>query len=315
MSVAIGLVGARGYVGREMIALIAAHPEFDLAFAGSRELAGTRVSKLAPEYKGALTFSQTAPEDVGRAGADAVVLGLPNGKSAPFIAALEELSPATVVLDLSGDHRDAEGWAYGLPELERDGLRGARRIANPGCYATAAQLALAPVADLVRGPATVFGVSGWSGAGTRPSRKTDPDALKDNIQPYGLQGHAHEAEIARGVGLDIRFHPSVAPFFRGLTVVASADLARDAEGAARARFRAAYAEEPFVMVQDDAAEPAAVAGTHLCRIGAIASDARRRFVATAALDNLLKGAASQAIQNLNLAFELPETTGLDPAAS
>ncbi len=312
MSISIGLVGARGYVGRELIDLINAHPELSLAYASSRELAGKPVSGLSPSFDGDLEFEALEAGDVGARKVDAIVLGLPNGLSAPFVTAINDEAPDTRLVDLSGDHRAAADWVYGLPELNRETIRNARRIANPGCYATAAQLALAPVRDAVRGPATVFGVSGWSGAGTTPSRKNDPDAVRDNIQPYALSGHAHESEIARGVNLDIRFHPSVAPFFRGLTVVASAMIDPSIANTVEERFEAAYAAEPFVILQKDAAEPAAAADRHDCIVGAVSADKDGRFVATAALDNLLKGAASQAVQNLNLAFGLPETTGLNP---
>lgn len=310
MSISVGLVGARGYVGRELIDLIDARSDLDLAYAASRELAGRSLRELSPQFEGDLEFEALEPADIGARRVDAIILGLPNDLSAPFVEAVDASRPQTCIVDLSGDHRAAKGWVYGLPELKREPIREARRIANPGCYATAAQLALAPVRNIVRGPATVFGVSGWSGAGTKPSRKNDPEALRDNIQPYALSGHAHEAEIARGIDLAVRFHPSVAPFFRGLTIVASAMIDPAQARSVADRFAAAYADEPFVSLQAEPAEPAAVAGRHDCLIGGIAADAEGRFVATAALDNLLKGAASQAMQNLNLAFELPETAGL-----
>ena len=314
MTIRIGLIGARGYVGRDVLSLIAAHPDCELAYASSREWAGRPVREAAEAIDTDLEFEALGPDAAAAREVDAVILGLPNGKSAPFVEAIAAAREETCLIDLSGDHRAAEGWVYGLPELARPPIEGARRIANPGCYATAAQLALAPVAPFIDGPATVFGVSGWSGAGTTPSRKNDPDALKDNIQPYGLIGHGHEAEIARGAGLDVRFHPSVADYFRGLVVVVSAGLKPGADRAAiNATYQDRYADEAFVVYSDDVAEPAAVADTHLCRVGGLAiSPQSDRFVVTAALDNLLKGAASQAMQNLNLAFGLHEATGLAP---
>jgi len=309
----VGLIGARGYAGREMLRLIAGHPELELAFASSRELAGRPVRDAAPEVEDDVAFEALSPDEASARGADAIILGLPNGASRSFVERFDAVSPDAILVDLSGDHRADPAWVYGLPEISGRLLAGVRRIANPGCYATAAQLALKPVASRITGPATVFGVSGWSGAGTTPSRRNNPDALRDNVQPYGLAAHAHEPEIARGAGCEIRFFPSVAPFFRGLTVIVSARMAHHADAESLRRlYDDAYRGAAFVRLQDDPAEPVSVSGTHLCVIGGVTARAGGDVVATAALDNLLKGAASQAVQNLNIALGLDETTGLTP---
>lgn len=313
MTIGVGLVGARGYTGREMLSLIGAHPGLDLVYASSREWAGQPVAEAGAAIDTDVVFEALGPDGAADRRADVVILGLPNGKCAPFVHAIRAVKADTVLLDLSADHRADAGWVYGLPELDRSHLPGARAIANPGCYATAGQLALAPMAAMIDGTAHVYGVSGWSGAGTTPSRKNDPKALQDNIQPYALMGHNHEPEMARGAGVDVRFLPSVGDFFRGLVVTVSARL-RPGVGTAdlRQAFGDAYDGEPLVRVQDQPAEPAGVAGTRLCVIGGLAVDEARGCVAvTAALDNLLKGAASQAMQNLNLALGFDEQTALD----
>src|SRR4029079_689307 len=141
-----------------------------------------------------------SPEDVAGEKLDAYVLALPNGASGAYVEAIAAARPDLVIVDLSADHRFTSSWVYGQPERKRAEIRGARHIANPGCYATAMQLALAPLVPLLEGPANVFGVSGYSGAGTTPSPRNDPEALRDNLMPYALVGHMHEREVTRHVG-------------------------------------------------------------------------------------------------------------------
>jgi N-acetyl-gamma-glutamyl-phosphate reductase len=308
----IGLVGARGYVGSELIRLLAAHPGFELAFVSSRERAGQPLRAHEPDYRGDLAYVSHGPDAAAGQGVDALVLALPNGKAAPFVAAVEAAAPDTVLLDLSADYRFDPAWHYGLPELGRAGAAHARRISNPGCYATAMQLAIAPMLDLLDGPVQCFGVSGYSGAGTTPSDRNDPDQLRDNLMPYALAGHVHEREVARRLGHAVEFMPHVAPHFRGLTVTANLRLARPLETAAvAARYRERYAGEPLVRVLDAAPWVSAIAGRHHAEVGGftLAEDGRR-LVVVATLDNLLKGAATQALQNLNLAFGFDETAGI-----
>lgn len=196
--VALGLVGARGHTGAELVRLVAGHPGFELAFVSSRELAGQRLADHVAEYRGELRYARIEHADLARQGADAFVLALPNGKSAECMAAIDAAGTQPVVVDLSADHRFDPAWHYGLPELTRAAAAGRRRIANPGCYASAMQFAIAPVRDLVDGPVQCFGVSGYSGAGTTPSDRNDPAKLRDNLMPYGLVGHVHEREsVAR----------------------------------------------------------------------------------------------------------------------
>ena len=169
----VGIVGARGYTGAELIRLLAGHPAIELAFVSSRELAGQRVAEHNPAYSGALCYENLDAEAVAAKGVDAVVLALPNGLAAPFVAAIDAVRPQTVIVDLSADYRFDPSWYYGLPELTRSRAAGKTRIANPGCYATGMQLAIAPMRDVLAGPPQCFGVSGWSGAGTTPSDKNN----------------------------------------------------------------------------------------------------------------------------------------------
>lgn len=309
MTTRIGLVGARGHTGRELLRLIAARDELELVFASSRELAGQPVRDVAPEFNTALVFEALGPEAVAARGVDAVILALPNGAAGPFVAAIEAASPDTVIVDLSADYRFDDAWTYGLPEIHgREALRTSKRIANPGCYATAGQLAIAPLRGRLAADPHVFGVSGYSGAGTTPSRKNDLEALRDNLMPYALTGHLHEQEMSRQLGLDVRFTPHVAAFFRGIVATVHVSLAEPmTRDALIALYQAAYRGEPLVRVTDETPEirdgadaPGAVIGGF-----GVSADGRHAVI-VCALDNLLKGAAVQALQNLCLALGLPE---------
>jgi N-acetyl-gamma-glutamyl-phosphate reductase len=310
--ISLGLVGARGYVGAELIRLVAAHPRFALAFVSSRERDGQRLADHEPAYAGDLRYTNLGPEAVAGQGVDALVLALPNGMAAGFVAALDWVAADPVVVDLSADYRFDDSWHYGLPELTRARAAGARRISNPGCYATAMQLAVAPMRDALAGPVQCFGVSGYSGAGTSPSDKNDPEKLRDNLMPYALAGHIHEREVTRQLGHPVEFMPHVAPHFRGITLTANLHLARSfSRDEVVQRYREAYAGEPLVAVSDEAPWVSRIAGRHGVEVGGFTlADDGRRLVVVSTLDNLLKGAATQALQNLNLAFGLPETMGI-----
>ncbi len=311
-SIKIGLVGARGYVGAELIGLIAVHPQFELAFVSSREREGQPLSGHEPGYAGALRYVAHGPDAAAAQGVDALILALPNQKAAPFVAAVDACAPDTVVVDLSADYRFDGAWYYGLPELTRVRYTGQRRISNPGCYATAMQLAIAPMLDALDGPVQCFGVSGWSGAGTTPSDKNDPEKLRDNLMPYALTGHVHEREAMRQLDHPIEFMPHVAAYFRGLTITANLRLSRPfASEGVLARYHQLYEGEPLVRVSGDAPWVSRIVGSHGVELGGFTlSQDGRRLVLVATLDNLLKGAATQALQNLNLAFGLPEHSGI-----
>ena len=304
----IGIVGARGHTGAELIRLFAGHPRLELAFVSSRELAGQRVGDQINEYSGALRYENLEAGAVAEKRADAVVLALPNGKAAPYVDAVNAAKSDTVIVDLSADYRFDERWYYGLPELYRGNYRGNRHISNPGCYATAMQLAIAPMKGLLAAPPACFGVSGYSGAGTTPSDKNDPEKLRDNLIPYSLVDHTHEREVTRHLGFPVEFMPHVAPHFRGITLTANLWLReKTTVDAIRAHYRESYAGEPLVRVVDDAPWVSRIANRHHVEIGGFAvAPGGKRVVVVAILDNLLKGAATQAMQNLNLALGFPE---------
>ena len=304
----VGIVGAPGHTRAEMIPLIARHPHLELVFVYSRELDGQKVSDHIEGFTGELRYESLSHEQVGAKGADAVILALPNGKAAELVAAIDAQAPDTVVVDLSADFRFDERWYYGLPELTRQKYAGQKRISNPGCYATAMQLAIAPLRDRLAGPPQCFGVSGYSGAGTTPSDKNNTDLLRDNLMPYALTVHMHEREVSRQLGVPVEFMPHVAPHFRGITMTVNLWLQQAAKVEdIRALYRERYAHEPLIHVLDDAPWVSRIAGKHGVEIGGFTlAPGGKRLVVVATLDNLLKGAATQAMQNLNLAFGFGE---------
>jgi len=294
----VGIIGARGHVGQRLVELVERHDHLELALSISQR-------------------DGRSPEDVAHEKLDAYFLALPNGATPAYVEAIARVKPDAILVDLSADHRFDDTWVYGQPERLRERIRGARRIANPGCYATAMQLALAPIVPLLEGPATVFGVSGYSGAGTTPSPKNDPEVLRDNLLPYSLVEHVHEREVARQLGCRIFFSPHVAPFFQGITVTVSVGFAeKQTRAALDERYRATYESEPFVRLSAEPPLVRDIAGKHHVCVGGLSLSAdRKHAVVVATIDNLLGGAATQALRNLNLALGIPELTGIPDAAS
>ncbi|WP_313443195.1 N-acetyl-gamma-glutamyl-phosphate reductase [Stenotrophomonas sp.] len=308
----LGIVGARGHTGAELIKLVAAHPRLQLAFVSSRELAGKPLADHHPEYTGELHYENLDADAVAAKGVDAVILALPNGLAAPFVAALQAVKPDTIIVDLSADYRFDGQWYYGLPELTRGRYQGQKHISNPGCYATAMQLAIHPLLDLLAGPPQCFGVSGYSGAGTSPSDKNNPELLADNLMPYSLTNHMHEREVSAQLRVPVEFMPHVAPHFRGITLTANLWLNRaQTREQIVERFQQAYAGEALVEIVDEAPWVSRIAGRHGAQVGGFTlAPGNKRVVVVATLDNLLKGAATQAMQNLNLALGIDELTSI-----
>lgn len=217
----VALIGARGYTGQALISLLNAHPNIDLRHVSSRELAG---KKLEGYDKREIIYENLTPEDVRRMSSngdiDCWVMALPNGVCKPFVDAVDQgADKGGLIVDLSADYRFDSSWSYGLPELvSRSTIARANRIANPGCYATAAQVGIAPLVPYLAGQPTVFGVSGYSGAGTKPSPKNDVENLTNNIIPYSLTDHIHEREISTQLGTSVAFIPHVAVWFQGIHV-------------------------------------------------------------------------------------------------
>lgn len=218
----VALIGARGYTGQALIDLLNEHPYMDLRHVSSRELAGQR---LKGYDKQEITYEDLSADDMRRmeekGDIDCWVMALPNGVCKPFVDAIASVGKSkNLIVDLSADYRFDSSWTYGLPELvDREKIRSATRISNPGCYATAAQIGIAPLLKFVGSQQpTVFGVSGYSGAGTKPSPKNDVDNLKNNLIPYSLTDHIHEREISSQLGTEVAFIPHVAAWFQGIHV-------------------------------------------------------------------------------------------------
>ena len=308
----LGIVGARGHTGAELIRLTALHPSLDLAFVSSRELDGQRVADHVDGYEGDLRYENLDAEAIARRAADAVVLALPNGMAEGYARTIFASSSGSIVVDLSADYRFDDDWYYGLPELTRRKYDGRSRISNPGCYATAMQLAIAPLKSELAAPPSCFGVSGYSGAGTTPSDRNDPEKLRDNLMPYALTDHVHEREVSLHLGVPVEFMPHVASHFRGITMTVNLWLQQRATAESiKASYREFYTGEALVRIVDEAPWVSRIAGRHGAQLGGFTlSKDRRRLVLVSTLDNLLKGAATQALQNLNLAFGLDEFAGI-----
>ncbi|CAB4254012.1 similar to Saccharomyces cerevisiae YER069W ARG5,6 Protein that is processed in the mitochondrion to yield acetylglutamate kinase and N-acetyl-gamma-glutamyl-phosphate reductase [Maudiozyma barnettii] len=313
----IGLIGARGFTGQNILALIDNHPHFEIAHVSSRELKG---QKLKGYKKAEIIYENLQAEDIKRLEAkgdiDFWIMALPNNISEPIVQAIESVNGNSKILDLSADHRfvPETEWVYGLPELnDRERLANARKISNPGCYATGSQMSIAPLLNHVDGLPTVFGVSGYSGAGAKPTPKNDPKFLNNNLIPYALTNHIHEREISTRMGHDVAFMPHVGQWFQGISLTVSIPIKKGSLTSEQVEniYRKFYDGEKLVHVQKDVPLVKDISGTHGVAIGGFkVNDAGDRVVVCATIDNLLKGAATQAVQNMNLAMGYGEYAGI-----
>jgi len=333
----LGLIGARGFTGQALTTLLSRHPYLDLTHVSSRQMAGL---PLASYTKTSVTYENLSVEDVEKmekdGEVDAWVMALPNGVCKPFVDAIDRGGQArsgdgSVIVDLSADYRFEKGWTYGLPELYgRAGIRTAKRISNPGCYATSSQMLIAPLIDYVKQGVwpTVFGLSGYSGAGTvtatdpdgRPTSvaKTTPESLGGAVRPYSLTGHIHEREAGFHLSdlseapVKVQFIPAVAPWFSGIISTVSIPL----NGKLTAKevvelFEKKYAGEKLVRIMREVPTLKDIENKHTWTVGGFQMSAEGdRVVIVGGLDNLLKGAATQCLQNLNLALGYDEYTGI-----
>ncbi len=329
------VVGAAGYTGALLCELLLRHPAVRLAQASSSRLAGEPVAAHLPRLRTPLAFC--APDEVG--GIEVAFVCTPHGEAAPVVARL--LAEGSRVIDLSADFRlsaaDYEEWygphpcpellpeaVYGLTELHRAAVAGARLVANPGCYPTAALLGLAPLAPLGLIDVVVDAKSGVSGAGKQPSARSHFCSIDADLLAYGLSGHRHYPEIAGGLAAlaaaaasaagsapSVTFVPHLMPVSRGIVATMYARCERLPSSAALAElYEAAYAGEEFATVADAPPELKDVVGTNGCRIFATVDARAGRVIVVAAIDNLMKGAAGQAVQNLNVMCGFPEHWGL-----
>lgn len=336
MAFRVGILGASGYTGVELLRLLSTHPALEVAHVGADSNAGSFVADVAPGLAAAygdLRFGSIDADAVD--GLDLVFCALPHGVSGGLVADL--IGRVGHIVDLGADFRLRDPAAYptwyghehphpellaeasfGLPELFREPLRGARLVAAPGCYVTASSLALAP---FVRAGAVeptgvvVDAYSGVSGAGRVPKANLHFCAVDEDLTAYGLLTHRHTPEIEQATGAQVLFTPHLAPVNRGIlaTVYArpmDAGLTTDAALHLLAR---AYAGEPFIVVSDRVPSTKATLGSNVCQLTVRVDGRTGWLVAVAALDNLVKGASGQAVQCANLALGLDETLGLPTA--
>ncbi len=298
----VGLVGGRGYVGQEIIRGLVGHPRLELSCIASNSLAGKPIAAEYPEWESlGLTFASSEPEVLAKQAIDVWILALGNGEAKPFAEQLGNTGAKLV--DVSTDFRCDPNWQYGLTEAFPTQIAASSRVANPGCYATGVQLALWPIRQWLVEPAFAFGVSGYSGAGRKPSPRNDPQRLADNLMPYHLTGHTHELEIERHLGRHVRLLPHVAAFLRGITLTVSFQLDRAiSDELVHEQYRKFFARHSLLAYDESIPEISKVRNTPFCRVGGLARDPRdaTRWIIVSVLDNLSKGAATQAIQNINL---------------
>ncbi|KIW09441.1 N-acetyl-gamma-glutamyl-phosphate reductase, variant [Verruconis gallopava] len=311
----VALIGARGYTGQALIELLNNHPNMDLRHVSSRELAG---KKLEGYNKREITYENLTPDDVRRMAEkgeiDCWVMALPNGVCKPYVDAIDAAGKEdTLVIDLSADYRFDDRWTYGLPELvDRSAIASATRISNPGCYATAAQIGIAPILEFIGAEPTVFGVSGYSGAGTKPSPKNDVKLLTNNLMPYSLTDHIHEREISKQLGRSVAFIPHVAVWFQGIHHTINIPLKQEMKSRdIRQLYQDRYAGEKLIKVVGESPLVKNIAGKHGVEVGGFAvHSSGKRVIVNATIDNLLKGAATQCLQNMNLALGYGEYEGI-----
>jgi N-acetyl-gamma-glutamyl-phosphate reductase len=313
MGVKATVLGASGYSGGEILRYLAVHPAIEVGCVSAGSKAGARLGEVLPhvtEHRDLELVSLAAALDTP---ADVVFSCLPSGELPP-------VPGDPCVVDLSDDHRADPSWIYGLCELSRTGIPGTSSIANPGCYPTATLLSLVPFArvGLIQGTVIVDAMSGTSGAGRKGEDHLIHASADGNVSAYGKVAHRHVPEMERGLmnygGLDttVSFTPHLVPMTRGLLVTARGQLTTAATDTDVTEIlKEAYAAEPFISVIEGWPSPKAVAGTNRAVVAARVDQRSGLLVCSAAIDNLGKGAAGQAIQNANLALGLGETTGLE----
>jgi N-acetyl-gamma-glutamyl-phosphate reductase len=341
----IGIVGGTGYTGVELLRLLAQHPQAQLVAITSRKEAGMAVADMFPSLRGSVSLAYSDPASTDLARCDAVFFATPNAVAMAQAAAL--LDSGVRVIDLSADFRlrDVAEWekwygtahaapglvaqaVYGLPEVHRARIQTARLVANPGCYPTAVQLGLLPLveAGMVDLDHIIADAkSGVSGAGRKPETPILFSEASDNFKAYGVSGHRHLPEIRQGLAglagrpVGLTFVPHLTPMIRGIHATLYARITREAAASAgsdasffQKLYQDRYAAEPFVDVLPAGSHPdtRSVRAANICRIAVHRPQGGDTLVVLSVIDNLVKGAAGQAVQNMNIMFGLPEATGL-----
>lgn len=336
-----GVVGGTGYTGVELLRLLSAHPQVELSVITSRSEAGNPVSGLFPNLRGSVDIEFSPPDRESLAACDLVFFATPNGTAMSM--ARELLQAGTRVIDLAADFRlkQTDAWqewygmphacpdileeaVYGLPEVNRDAIQGARIVANPGCYPTAVQLGLLPLIEdgLVDTDHLVADAkSGVSGAGRKAVTATLLCEASENFKAYAVPGHRHLPEIRQGLEtaagkpVGLTFVPHLTPMIRGIHATLYARL-EDVDRDLQALYEVRYASEPFVDVMPPGSHPEtrSVKGANHCRIAVHRPQQGSTVVILSVIDNLVKGAAGQAVQNMNIMFGFAETEGIDGIA-
>jgi len=338
----IGIIGGSGYTGVELLRLLAPRDDVEVVFVSSRAQAGNRVDALFPSLRGFCDIVFSDPADVSDVQCDLVFFATPNGTAMQQAPAL--LASGTKVIDLSADFRlkDLAVWqnwygmqhacpehvvdaVYGLPEVNREAIKKASLVANPGCYPTTVQLGFLPLieAGIVKTDSLIADAkSGITGAGRSASVPNLLAEASDSFKAYAVAGHRHLPEIEQGLALmtndavDLTFTPHLLPIIRGIhaTLYAELDLAHQGMSVEdlQSLFEKRYANEAFVDVMPQGSHPEtrSVRGSNMCRLAVHKPQNRHRVVVLAVEDNLVKGAAGQAVQNMNLMLGLTETAGL-----
>jgi N-acetyl-gamma-glutamyl-phosphate reductase len=336
MMIRIGIVGGTGYTGVELLRLLAQHPQAEIVAITSRGDAGTAVSGMFPSLRGRVDLRFEDPAKANLSACDLVFFATPNGIAMQQAPAL--LEAGVRVIDLAADFRikDIAEWEkwygmthacpewvdkaiYGLPEMNREQIRSARLVANPGCYPTAVQLGFMPLlkSGLLETSSLIADAkSGVSGAGRKAETHIMFAEASDNFKAYGVSGHRHLPEIRQGLGImsgasvGLTFVPHLTPIIRGIHATLYARIKSEADF--QGVFERAYADEPFVDVLPEKSHPEtrSVRSANICRIAVHRPQGGDTLVILSVIDNLVKGAAGQAVQNMNLMFGLDESTGL-----
>ncbi len=336
----VGIVGGTGYTGVELLRLLARHPEVQITSITSRGDAGTDVAQMFPNLRGRLRLRFEDPARANLQSCDIVFFATPNGVAMEQAPAL--LDAGVRIIDLAADYRirDVADWSrwygmqhaspdwvdkavYGLPEMNRAAIRNARLVANPGCYPTAVQLGFMPLLErgLVDPDHLVADAkSGVSGAGRKAEVATLFAEASDNFKAYAVPGHRHLPEIRQGLSamagrpVGLTFVPHLTPMIRGIHATLYARIRAEADF--QAVFAERYRDEPFVDVLPAGSHPdtRSVRAANTCRLAVHRPQDGEVLVVLAVIDNLVKGAAGQAVQNLNIMFGLPETVGLQQIA-
>ena len=333
----VAIVGASGYTGSELVRFLIHHSHVEIKMITSESHTGKPFSDLHPQFLNQLDLLLASAENIENEALDVVFLALPHGVSMKFVQQWKDKD--FMIVDLSGDfrlsspavytkwyqkeHSFAEGFksaVYGLPELHKEAIQGSRLTANPGCYPTGSILALAPLVrdEIVHQNSIIIDAkSGITGAGIKPSNTSHFSNVNENFQAYGLKTHRHTIEVEEQLGLlaetqiKLQFTPHLLPVDRGILTTAYASPSRSiSEEEVKALYKNFYANDPFIRIKESLPSIKDVRGSNFCDIYPVLDERTNRIIVISVIDNLVKGAAGQAIHNMNLMADLPETTGL-----